>query len=198
MIRASLASLAFLGLCLPLLSNASTKTTKTGYEVGIEGMHCGSCAETLTKSLQELPNVEKGSVKVVLKENKAFLEMAKKDVTAEAGIRAAIEQAGFKVASLTIAGVGAALAPAQAQAKDAKAKGAAAGKHTCEDCGKEGHTCKECGEKGKAHVCKDGANCKGDCSECAKAGHHTHDHKTSEHGDHKHDAKDGAAHDHAH
>lgn len=65
-------------------ANASTTSTAAAptaasngqkYELNVDGMHCDACVKNLTKELEAMTDVEKGTVKVDLKGNKAVLTL---------------------------------------------------------------------------------------------------------------------------
>src|SRR4051812_48745350 len=79
--------------CLLLSTTVFAKSAAKNYQVTMakDQMHCEDCAKKVTQALQSLPEVDKGSVKVILSKNTAVLQL-KPDakVTAEQ-IRQAIE-----------------------------------------------------------------------------------------------------------
>lgn len=92
--RAFLLSLLFV---LPLTSFAAKAGT---YEVKIDGMTCEPCAQSVTKALQKIPNLEKDAVTVVLKENKATVRTANVSKETSEQIKQAITKAGYTVTSI--------------------------------------------------------------------------------------------------
>lgn len=86
-------------------STTTTASTSGGskVEINVDGMHCQSCVDNLTKQLEAINDVEKGSVKVDLKGNKAMLTLKKgsKDASSidalKKTLNAKLEGAGFTV-----------------------------------------------------------------------------------------------------
>ena len=66
-------------------------------DIKIEGMHCESCVRSVREALAKLPNVEPGSVQVVLKENRATITVKEGKDVPRSEIEAAVKKAGYKV-----------------------------------------------------------------------------------------------------
>ncbi len=72
----------------------------TDYQVTMEKgqMHCGDCAKKVSAALKALPDVDQGSVKVLLAKNTATLQIAPgSKVTAEQIKKAIEEKTGYTV-----------------------------------------------------------------------------------------------------
>lgn len=91
-------------------TSTSTASADSGpkYELNVTGMHCQSCVSNLTKSLEAISDIEKGSVKVDLKGNKAVVTL-KKGALASANIEnlkktlnEKLTSAGFTVTDLKV------------------------------------------------------------------------------------------------
>ncbi len=82
---------------------AAPATGGAKIEINIDGMHCQACVDNLTKQLDAMTDIEKGSVTVDLKGNKARLTLKKGatgDFAAETlkkNLNAKLESAGFTV-----------------------------------------------------------------------------------------------------
>lgn len=72
------------------------------YEVKIKkgDMHCEDCANNVKKALSELPEVDKGSVKVILAKDTATLQVKDDSKVSADQIKQAIEKHGYKVTSV--------------------------------------------------------------------------------------------------
>jgi copper chaperone CopZ len=72
------------------------------YEVQIkEGeMHCEDCAKEVSKALQALPDVDKGSVKIVLAKNKAYLHVNNAGKVSVNDIKATLKNIGYTVVAV--------------------------------------------------------------------------------------------------
>jgi P-type Cu+ transporter len=62
-------------------------------KMSISGMHCGSCAGNIERSLKKVSGVKEVSVSAVT--NKAFIEFD--DETSEEEMKKAVSRAGYKV-----------------------------------------------------------------------------------------------------
>ena len=62
-------------------------------KVSIKGMHCGSCAGNIEKSIKKISGIKQVTVSAVT--NKAFIES--EDNVSEKQIKTAIEKVGYKV-----------------------------------------------------------------------------------------------------
>ncbi len=89
MLRQLVAALLFL---LPSLAFGAANI-----EVKIDGMTCAGCVEAVTRKLEQVPNVDKASIKVVLKENTARLSVVSADEQTFKAIKKAVTSAGYKV-----------------------------------------------------------------------------------------------------
>ena len=65
-------------------------------KISISGMHCGSCAGNIERSLRKVSGVKEVSVSAVT--NKAFVEVDEK--TSEDEMKKAISKAGYKVVGI--------------------------------------------------------------------------------------------------
>ncbi|MCM2281517.1 MAG: heavy-metal-associated domain-containing protein [Bdellovibrionaceae bacterium] len=82
-----------------------TATSAPKYELNVTGMHCESCVDGLTKSLESLGDIEKGSVQVDLKGNKATITLKKSAANTEAlkkALNEKITAAGFTVTAVKL------------------------------------------------------------------------------------------------
>lgn len=72
------------------------------YEVKIKkgDMHCKDCADNVSKALQSLPEVDKGSVKVILAKNTATLQVKDGAKVSADEIKKTIEKQGYTVTSV--------------------------------------------------------------------------------------------------
>lgn len=75
----------------------------TSYDVKIDGMTCGSCVNNVKAALSKLPNVDKGSVKVVLKNKTATLTFTDDKKENMDAVKKAVESAGYQVTAINIA-----------------------------------------------------------------------------------------------
>lgn len=73
-------------------------------DVKITGMTCGACTSAVKKGLAELKGIDKKSISVELEGNHAVLKVKKNDAKTQAAITAAVEKAGYKVASISLVG----------------------------------------------------------------------------------------------
>lgn len=89
MLRQLVLSLLFF---LPSLALAASNI-----EVKIDGMTCAGCVNAVTKKLENVPNVDKASIQVVLKEKTAKLSVSSADEKTLEAIKKAVAEAGFKV-----------------------------------------------------------------------------------------------------
>ena len=88
--------LAFAVACI--LTPLAALATGKNYEVKISGMHCAGCVQAIKGALNKMPDVEPGTVKVTLKENRATLAVKDGAAVDKAAIQAAIEKFGdYKV-----------------------------------------------------------------------------------------------------
>lgn len=71
-------------------------------DVKITGMHCGACTNAVKKELAGLKGIDKKSISVELEGNHAVLKVKKNDEKTQAAIKAAVEKAGYKVASIDL------------------------------------------------------------------------------------------------
>lgn len=91
---------------VPATANTATTTTTTGttnYEVTMaEGqMHCGDCAKKVSAALKGLPDVDQGTVKVLLSKNTATLQVKPNSkVTAEQIKKTIEEKTGYTVSKV--------------------------------------------------------------------------------------------------
>lgn len=65
-------------------------------KLSISGIHCGSCAGNIERSLKKVPGVKEVSVSAVT--NKAFVEADEK--TTEEEMKKAVSRAGYKVVEI--------------------------------------------------------------------------------------------------
>lgn len=72
-------------------------------DVKITGMTCGVCTSAVEKELARLKDIDKKSISVELAGNHAVLKVKKNDEKTRAAIKAAVEKAGFTVASIDAA-----------------------------------------------------------------------------------------------
>ena len=72
-------------------------------DVKITGMTCGACTSAVEKELAGLTGIDKKSISVDLAGNHAVLKVKKNDEKTRAAIKAAVEKAGFTVASIDAA-----------------------------------------------------------------------------------------------
>ena len=93
MIRALVATLVF----APMMAFASSNL-----EVKIDGMTCDHCVKSITENLSKIKNVDKASIKVILKENMAKLSVAKADDATMEQIKKAVSAAGYKVTEVKV------------------------------------------------------------------------------------------------
>lgn len=86
-----------------MVSQTSTKSLETvSASIGVDGMHCRSCAGRVERSLTEIPGVLAVSVDIPGKR----VDVRFDPPATTAGLSQAIEQAGYKTigaASLTVA-----------------------------------------------------------------------------------------------
>lgn len=104
MIRKILATASFICIaCTSLLAEASGGQK---VELKVDGLHCQACVENLSKQLEALPEIEKGSVSVDLKGKLANVTFKQptKDKAAREKLRAEINKKlaenGFEIKSL--------------------------------------------------------------------------------------------------
>lgn len=71
-------------------------------DVKITGMTCGACTSAVKKGLAGLSGVDKKSISVELEGNHAVLKVKKNDEKTQAAIKAIVEKAGYKVASIDL------------------------------------------------------------------------------------------------
>jgi len=88
--------LRHLALCL-LFVFPSLAFATSNIEVKIDGMTCGGCVKAVTQKLEKVPNVDKSTIKVVLKEKTARLTVSSADEQTLEAIKNAVAEAGFKV-----------------------------------------------------------------------------------------------------
>ncbi len=69
-------------------------------DVKITGMTCGACEAAVKKELAGLKGIDKKSITVELAGNHAVLKVKKNDDKTQAAIKAAVQKAGFTVASI--------------------------------------------------------------------------------------------------
>ncbi|MBN8540159.1 MAG: heavy-metal-associated domain-containing protein [Deltaproteobacteria bacterium] len=69
-------------------------------DVKITGMTCGDCTSKVEKELAALKGIDTKSISVELEGNHAILKVKKNDKKTQAAIKAAVEKAGYKVASI--------------------------------------------------------------------------------------------------
>ncbi len=84
-------------------TTTATTTGVSNYQVTMaEGeMHCGDCAKKVSAALKTLPDVDQGSVKVVLSKNTATLQIAPgSKVTAEQIKKAIEDKTGYTVSKV--------------------------------------------------------------------------------------------------
>lgn len=81
---------------LTLVSSLALATPKN-VDVKIDGMTCESCVKAVTAKLAQVPNIDKASIHVLLKEKKATLTVANADQAAMTAIKKAVADAGYKV-----------------------------------------------------------------------------------------------------
>jgi len=65
-------------------------------KLSIEGIHCGSCASNIERSLRKVSGVKEVNVSAIT--NKAFVEIDEK--TSEEEMKKAVSKAGYKVVAI--------------------------------------------------------------------------------------------------
>ena len=99
------AILTSLLLPISVFATTPTATATTNYEVTMEKgqMHCGDCAKKVSAALKELPDVDPGSVKVLLSKNTATLQIKPgSKVTAEQIKKAIEDKTGYTVSKVEV------------------------------------------------------------------------------------------------
>lgn len=84
-------------------ATTTSTTGSTNYQVTMEKdqMHCGDCAKKVSAALKGLPDVDQGSVKVLLSKNTATLQVAPNSkVTAEQIKKTIEEKTGYTVSKV--------------------------------------------------------------------------------------------------
>jgi len=98
-----LATLTIMLIANLVLTPLSALAAPTSYDVKIDGMTCGSCVDNVKAALSKLPNVDKGSVKVVLKNKTATLTFTDDKKENMDAVKKAVENAGYKVTAINTA-----------------------------------------------------------------------------------------------
>lgn len=83
-------------LFLPIVALAASEK----YSLEISGMTCGACAKAVQSALEKIPNIEKASIRVILKEKKAEFTTQSEDENLNKAVTTAIEEAGYHVAAI--------------------------------------------------------------------------------------------------
>lgn len=83
----------------PLIALAGGKNI----QVKIDGMTCAPCAESVKNALLQLPDIEKDSVQVVLKEKQATLITKNDNPETIEAIKKAVKEAGYTVTAVETA-----------------------------------------------------------------------------------------------
>ncbi len=86
--------LIIFALAIALYANVSEAKN---VEVKITGMHCAPCAESITKALKEMKNVNPDSVVVNREKKLANLEITGEEAATEVEIKKVISSLGYKV-----------------------------------------------------------------------------------------------------
>src|SRR5690348_8785281 len=88
-----------------VFATTTTPTGTTNYEETMEKgqMHCGDCAKKVSAALKTLPDVDPGSVKVLLSKNTATLQIKPgSKVTAEEIKKTIQEKTGYTVSKVEV------------------------------------------------------------------------------------------------
>jgi len=66
------------------------------YSIGIEGMHCASCASNIERSLKKVPGINNVSISLIFKKGTVEAE----DSVSEEQIKQAVAKTGYKISSI--------------------------------------------------------------------------------------------------
>jgi len=86
------------GCCEDSKGEKEAATNTNVFEVSIEGMCCANCVKAVEKRLKKLENVE--SVKVDMKEGKAFVTLKEGKTLDKATVEKALEDTEFKITAV--------------------------------------------------------------------------------------------------
>lgn len=88
-------------LAATLISSLALAEAKN-YEVKIKKgeLHCADCAQAVQEALSKLPEVDKGSVKVILAKNTATLQVKDGSKVTAQQIKDVVEKQGYAVTSV--------------------------------------------------------------------------------------------------